>query len=65
MLLPFQGNKYMGINYIYRKCQSCGGDGIQNPAISGGGEDEIECPACAGSGVQLWGELHDELIGEE
>jgi len=51
--------------YIYKKCQACGGDGIQNPAVAGGGEDEIECPSCSGSGLQLWGELHNNLIEEE
>ena len=55
----------MGINYIYRKCQACGGDGIQNPSEVGGGQGEIECASCKGEGVTLWGELHDEIIGEE
>ena len=48
--------------YIYKKCEYCGGDGKRSP-----GDPAIEgdCSRCKGSGLVYWGEIRDEIIGEE
>ena len=53
------------MEYIYRLCQSCNGDGKQDYATEGGGEQEKTCSQCGGVGRVLWGEVRDEIIGEE
>ena len=48
--------------YIYKKCEYCGGDGLRT---KGDPETETGCSRCKGSGLVLWGEVRDEIIGEE
>ena len=55
----------MGVNYIYRLCQVCNGDGKKDKATEAEGEHEVICDACNGVGRVLWGEVRDEIIGDE
>jgi len=56
----------MATNYIYRNCGPCQGTGKQTQdADNGQPESEIDCPDCNGTGKRFWGEIRDELIGEE
>jgi hypothetical protein len=58
----------MGVNYIYRVCLECRGDGIitmtNRDGVGDPTETDVPCPNCQ-DGLVLWGELRDELIDEE
>ncbi len=49
------------MEYIYKQCEACQGTGkIISPQ-----EGEPDCGKCQGVGKILWGNLQDELEGEE
>ena len=48
------------VNNIYRKCDSCGGDGVEEAPSVGDPSATRSCVACDGTGEILWGVLKKE-----
>jgi len=57
----------MPLNYIYRVCGKCGGDGVISTPSSTPPYpvEDNPCEYCVGTGYNYWGVLSDEKLGEE
>ena len=51
----------MGSEYIYKRCEQCRGTGKEISPRQG----TPDCAKCDGMGKNLWGNVQDELEGEE